>query len=135
MASEVAIRPCSMITELVLRQCGRTLDLPSPLSLRVRHQSGCSPLQGALAAYKAAADLAPDVAANPANCAAAALMLRRFKAAAEYAARAAALQPSFVRAHIRAGKACLCMGHYDQAGCCPPHQCAQPTLSKTLRLL
>ena len=65
----------------------------------------------------------------------AALMLRHFKAAAEYAARAAALQPSFVRAHIRAGKACLCMGRFDQAGCCPPHQCAQATLSKFLRLL
>lgn len=69
-----------------------------------------------MAAYKAAADLAPDVAANPANCAAAALMLRQFKPAAEYAVRAAALQPSFVRAHIRAGKACLCMGRFDQAG-------------------
>ena len=72
-------------------------------------------MQGALQAYKAAADLAPDVAANPANCAAAALMLRQFKAAAEFAARAAALQPTFVRAHIRAGKACLCMGLFDQA--------------------
>ncbi len=73
-------------------------------------------MQGALQAYKAAADLAPDVAANPANCAAAALMLRQFKEAAEFAARAAALQPDFVRAHIRAGKACLCMGRFDQVG-------------------
>ena len=71
-------------------------------------------MQGALQAYKAAADLAPGLAANPANCAAAALMLREFKAAAEFAARAAALQPGFVRAHIRAGKACLCMGRFDQ---------------------
>jgi hypothetical protein len=69
-----------------------------------------------LDAYKAAADLAPDVAANPANCAAAALMLRQFKAAAEFAARAAVLQPSFLRAHVRAGKACLCMGQFDQVG-------------------
>lgn len=73
-------------------------------------------MQGALQAYKAAADLAPDVAANPANCAAAALMLRQFKEAAEFATRAAALQPTFVRAHIRAGKACLCMGRFDQVG-------------------
>lgn len=71
-------------------------------------------VQGALQAYKAAADLAPDVAANPANCAAAALMLRQFKGAADFAAQAAALQPSFIRAHIRAGKACLCMGRFDQ---------------------
>ena len=71
-------------------------------------------VQGALQAYKAAADLAPDVAANPANWAAAALMLRQFKAAADFAAQAAALQPSFIRAHIRAGKACLCMGRFDQ---------------------
>ena len=73
-------------------------------------------MQGALQAYKAAADLAPDVAANPANCAAAALMLCQFKAAADFAAQAAALQPNFVRAHIRAGKACLCMGRFDQVG-------------------
>lgn len=71
-------------------------------------------LQSALAAYKEAAALAPDVAANPANCAAAALMLGRYKEAAEFAAQAAALDSTSVRAHMRAGKACLSMGRFDE---------------------
>ncbi|BDA47764.1 DnaJ homolog subfamily C member 7 [Coccomyxa sp. Obi] len=71
--------------------------------------------QSALAAYKEAAALAPDVAANHANCAAAALMLRRYKEAAAFAAQAAVLDPTSVRAHMRAGKACLSMGRFDEA--------------------
>lgn len=70
--------------------------------------------QGALNAYKAAADIAPGVPANYANCAAAALMLRQYKEAADFAGHAAALDPTFVRAHMRAGKACLLMGRFDQ---------------------
>ncbi len=60
--------------------------------------------------------MAPAVAANPANCAAAALMLRRYKEAAEFAAQAAVLDPTSVRAHMRAGKACLSMGRFDEVG-------------------
>ncbi|KAK9836016.1 hypothetical protein WJX81_006398 [Elliptochloris bilobata] len=71
--------------------------------------------KGAFAAYAAAAELAPRVAAYPANVAAAALMLGQFRVAAERAAQAAELDPGFVRAHARAGKACLCMGKYEQA--------------------
>lgn len=58
--------------------------------------------------------MAPHVAANPANCAAAALMLRRYKEAANFAVQAATLDPSSVRAHMRAGKACLSMGRFDE---------------------
>jgi hypothetical protein len=39
----------------------------------------------------------------------------QFKLAAEHAAHAAALDPLFVRAHARAGKACLCLGRWEQA--------------------
>ena len=71
-------------------------------------------VQGALAAYQAAAAMAPAVAANPANCAAAAMMLRQYKAAAEYARAAVGLDPAFLRAYLRAGKACLMMGRLDE---------------------
>ena len=84
--------------------------------LRPRHQSHdktCG-VQGALAAYQAAAAMAPDVAANPGNCAAAAMMLRYYKAAAEYARAAIALDPAFLRAYSRAGKACLMMGRLGE---------------------
>ncbi len=71
-------------------------------------------MQSALAAYKEAAVMAPNVAANPANCAAALLMLGRYKEAAAFASQAAALDPTSVRAHMRAGKACLSMGRFDE---------------------
>ena len=74
-------------------------------------------MQGALAAYKEAAAMAPHVAANPANCAAAALMLGRYKDAAAFASQAAALDPTSIRAHMRAGKACLSMGRFDEVRC------------------
>ena len=54
------------------------------------------------------------MAAYPANVAAAALMLGQYKEAAERAVHAAELDPGFVRAHARAGKACLCMGRWEQ---------------------
>jgi hypothetical protein len=69
--------------------------------------------------YKAAGDMAPNVAANFANCAAAALMLRQYREAADFAGHAASLDPTFVRAHMRAGKACLLMGRFDQVSACP----------------
>ena len=53
----------------------------------------------------------------------------QYKEAAERAVLATELDPGFVRAHARAGKACLCMGRWDQvrasqacsqAGWCEP---------------
>jgi hypothetical protein len=41
-------------------------------------------------------------------------MMRQYRDAAESAARAAAIDSGFVRAHMRAGKACLLMGRLDQ---------------------
>lgn len=38
----------------------------------------------------------------------------QYKEAAERAVHAAELDPGFVRAHARAGKACLCMGRWEQ---------------------
>lgn len=89
--------------------------LPSSVCRMARSRNVLLTPQGALAAYKAAAAIAPGVAANPANCAAAAMMLRQYKAAAEHARAAIALDARSLRAHCRAGKACLMMGRLDEA--------------------
>lgn len=65
-------------------------------------------------AYTAALDLMPTQAQYFGNRAAAHLMLRQYRQAADDCARATELDPAFARGFARAAKANMCMGNFDK---------------------
>ena len=69
--------------------------------------------------HRAAVRLVPNSSVYWGNRAAAALMLKRFKDAAEDSQHATKLDPGYVRGYSRTAKAFLCMGKMDQVSDCP----------------
>ncbi|KAK9814535.1 hypothetical protein WJX72_007492 [[Myrmecia] bisecta] len=90
--------------------------------------------------YSAAIAKAPNAAAYYGNRAAAAMMLRNYKVAADDSTKATQLDASYHRGYVRAAKAYLCMGKLDMADRlyeealqqCPPDGAAQLRAERNL---